>query len=76
MILAGMGGVLIAPLFTLTDYVFTLVVLGLVGGGRARRACDRSRSRSPRGLALGVIQNLVAGYSDDVLPTLLSNLSG
>ena len=40
MILAGMGGVLIAPLFTLTDYVFTLVVLGslavvVLGGMRS-----------------------------------------
>ena len=28
MVLAGLGGVLIAPLFQLQDYVFTLVVLG------------------------------------------------
>ena len=38
MILAGLGGVLIAPLFQLQDFVFTLVVLGSLGGGRVRRS--------------------------------------
>ncbi len=75
MILAGLGGVLIAPLFTLQDYVYTLVVLGslaavVLGGLRSIPIAFAG------GLALGVIQNLVAGYSDDVLPHWLSNLSG
>jgi ABC-type branched-subunit amino acid transport system ATPase component/branched-subunit amino acid ABC-type transport system permease component len=74
-ILAGLGGVLIAPLFTLTDYVFTLVVLGsiavvVLGGLRSIPIAFAG------GLALGVIQNLVAGYSDRILPESLSNLTG
>ena len=75
MILAGLGGVLIAPLFQLQDFVFTLVVLGslaavVLGGLRSIPLAFAG------GLLLGVIQNLVAGYSDDVLPKWLSNLSG
>ena len=75
MILAGLGGVLIAPLFTLTDYIFTLVVLGslsvvVLGGLRSIPIAFIG------GLALGVVQNLVAGYNDKVLPDWLSTLSG
>ncbi len=75
MILAGLGGVLIAPLFQLQDFVFTLVVLGslaavVLGGLRSIPIAFAG------GLLLGVIQNLVAGYSDDFLPKWLSNLSG
>ena len=75
MILAGLGGVLIAPLFTLQETVYTLVVLGslaavVLGGLRSIPIAFAG------GLALGVVQNLVAGYSDDVLPHWLSNLSG
>ena len=75
MILAGLGGVLIAPLFQLDDFVFTLVVLGslaavVLGGLRSIPIAFAG------GLALGVVQNLVAGYSDDVLPHWLSSLSG
>ena len=75
MILAGLGGVLIAPLFQLQDFVFTLVVLGslaavVFGGLRSIPIAFAG------GLLLGVVQNLVAGYSDDVLPKLLSDLSG
>ena len=75
MILAGLGGVLIAPLFQLQDYVFTLVVLGslaavVIGGLRSIPIAFAG------GLALGVIQNLVAGYSDSFLPHWLSNLTG
>ena len=75
MILAGFGGVLIAPLFTLTDYIFTLVVLGslsvvVLGGLRSIPIAFVG------GLALGVVQNLVAGYNDKVLPDWLSSLSG
>ena len=75
MILAGLGGILIAPLFQLQDFVFTLVVLGslaavVFGGLRSIPIAFAG------GLLLGVIQNLVAGYSDDILPSWLSGLSG
>ena len=75
MILAGLGGVLIAPLFQLQDYLFTLVVLGslaavVLGGLRSIPIAFAG------GLVLGVVQNLVAGYSDDFLPHWLSNLTG
>ena len=75
MILAGLGGVLIAPLFQLQDFVFTLVVLGslaavVFGGLRSIPLAFAG------GLLLGVVQNLVAGYSDRFLPDFLSNLSG
>ena len=75
MALAGLGGVLIAPLFQLQDYLFTLVVLGslaavVLGGLRSIPIAFAG------GLVLGVVQNLVAGYSDDVLPRWLSNLTG
>jgi ABC-type branched-subunit amino acid transport system ATPase component/branched-subunit amino acid ABC-type transport system permease component len=75
MVLAGLGGVLIAPLFQLQDFVFTLVVLGslaavVLGGLRSIPIAFAG------GLLLGVIQNLVAGYSDDILPKFLSDLGG
>jgi branched-subunit amino acid ABC-type transport system permease component len=75
MVLAGLGGVLIAPLFQLQDFVFTLVVLGslaavVFGGLRSIPIAFAG------GLLLGVIQNLVAGYSEDFLPHWLSGLSG
>ena len=71
MVLAGLGGVLIAPLFQLQDYVFTFVVLGslaavVLGGLRSIPIAFAG------GLLLGVVQNLVAGYSDDFLPKFLS----
>ena len=75
MVLAGLGGVLIAPLFQLNDTIFTLVVLGSL----AAVAVSGLRSipiAFAGGLALGVIQNLVAGYSDDVLPDFLNKLTG
>ena len=46
MILAGLGGVLIAPLFQLQDFVFTLVVLGSLAAvvlGGLRSIPDRVR---------------------------------
>ena len=75
MVLAGLGGVLIAPLFQLQDFVFTLVVLGslaavVLGGLRSIPIAFVG------GLLLGVVQNLVAGYSDDILPKFLSDLGG
>ena len=75
MVLAGLGGVLIAPLFQLQDTLFTLVVLGslaavVLGGLRSIPIAFAG------GLLLGVVQNLVAGYGDDFLPDFLSQLAG
>src|SRR4051794_34207 len=75
MLLAGLGGVLIGPLFPLNDNIFTLVVFGSL----AAVALSGLRSipiAFAGGLALGVIQNLVAGYGDDFLPGFLKNLDG
>jgi ABC-type branched-subunit amino acid transport system ATPase component/branched-subunit amino acid ABC-type transport system permease component len=75
MVLAGLGGILIAPLFQLNDTLFTLVVLGSL----AAVAVSGLRSipiAFAGGLALGVLQNLVFGYGDDVLPSFLNKLSG
>jgi ABC-type branched-subunit amino acid transport system ATPase component/branched-subunit amino acid ABC-type transport system permease component len=74
MLLAGLGGILIAPLFSLDPNTFTLVVLGalaavVLGGLRSLPIAFVG------GLALGIIQNLVAGYSNS-LPSFLSNLTG
>jgi ABC-type branched-subunit amino acid transport system ATPase component/branched-subunit amino acid ABC-type transport system permease component len=75
MVLAGLGGILIAPIFTLQDFAFTLVVLGcfaavVLGGLRSIPIAFLG------GLALGVIQNLIAGYSNDILPKFIADLSG
>jgi branched-subunit amino acid ABC-type transport system permease component/ABC-type branched-subunit amino acid transport system ATPase component len=75
MILAGLGGVLIAPLFTLSEDQYTLVVLGslavvVLGGLRSIPIAFAG------GLALGVVQNMVAGYKNSFLPDSLSNLTG
>jgi ABC-type branched-subunit amino acid transport system ATPase component/branched-subunit amino acid ABC-type transport system permease component len=75
MILAGLGGILIAPLFSLDDTTMTFIVLGSL----AAVALARLRSIPIAllgGLLLGIVANLVAGYSDDVLPDFLSRLSG
>ena len=80
MILAGLGGVLIAPLFQLNDTLFTLVVLGSLFAVVVSGVLWGFRATLPvafaGGLLLGVIQNLVAGYSDDILPSFLNKLSG
>ena len=73
-VLAGLGGILIAPLFNLNADTFTLVVLGslaavMLGGLRSLPIAFIG------GLLLGVVQNLVAGYSS-VLPPSIANLSG
>jgi len=74
-VLAGLGGILITPLFQLGDYLYTGVVLGSLF------AVALSGLRSIpvaflAGLLLGVVQNLVAGYADDILPSFLAGLSG
>ena len=71
MMLAGLGGVLIAPLFGLTDVDYTLVVLGSLAAVVA--AGLRSIPLAfAAGLALGVVQNLVFGYA----PGFLTDISG
>jgi ABC-type branched-subunit amino acid transport system ATPase component/branched-subunit amino acid ABC-type transport system permease component len=71
MLLAGLGGVLIAPLFGLADVDYTLVVLGSLAAVVA--AGLRSIPIAfAAGLALGVLQNLVFGYA----PDFLSDISG
>jgi ABC-type branched-subunit amino acid transport system ATPase component/branched-subunit amino acid ABC-type transport system permease component len=71
MMLAGLGGVLIAPLFGLTDFDYTLVVLGSLAAVVA--AGLRSIPLAfAAGLALGVLQNLVFGYA----PGFLTDISG
>ncbi|WP_214104211.1 ABC transporter permease subunit [Acrocarpospora catenulata] len=75
MVLAGLGGVLMAPLFSLTEGIYTLVVLGslagvVLGGLRSIPIAFAG------GLALGVVQNWIAGYGDRFLPDTISSLSG
>ena len=74
MVLAGLGGVLIAPLFILDPTIFEFVVLGslaavVFGGLRSLPLTFAG------GLLIGVVQNLVAGYST-VFPKAIANLSG
>jgi len=74
MTLAGLGGVLIAPLFGLTDVDYTLVVLGSLAAVVA--AGLRSIPLAfAAGLALGVLQNLVFGYAPDFLTDISGFLS-
>ena len=75
MMLAGLGGILIAPLFQLADQQFTLIVLGAL----AAVALAGLRSipiAFVGGLLLGVLQNVVYGYGDSFLPGFLNDLSG
>jgi ABC-type branched-subunit amino acid transport system ATPase component/branched-subunit amino acid ABC-type transport system permease component len=75
MMLAGIGGILIAPLFQLADQQFTLIVLGAL----AAVALAGLRSilvAFVGGLLLGVLQNLVYGYGDTILPKFLNELAG
>ena len=72
--LAGLGGILISPLFSLDPIIFTLVVLGslaavVLGGLRSVPIAFVG------GVLLGVVQNLVAGYST-AYPGFIANLNG
>ena len=74
-LLAGLGGVVIAPLFQLNADLFTLIVFGslfavVVSGLRSIPIAFLG------GLAIGVGQDLIAGYSDRFLPGFLHGLSG
>ena len=73
--LSGLVGVLMVPLFGLDPNTFTLVVLGSIaavvaGGLRSLPFVFIG------GLALGVIQNMVAGYANSFLPPSVAQLSG
>jgi ABC-type branched-subunit amino acid transport system ATPase component/branched-subunit amino acid ABC-type transport system permease component len=75
MVLAGLGGILIAPLFDLSDTTFMLVVLGslaavVLGGLRSLPIAFAG------GLLLGMVQNLVAGYADTIFPDFIAELTG
>src|SRR5690606_23137755 len=64
--LAGLAGVLIAPLFDLSSITFHMVVF------TSFTAAVAARLRSVPvafvgGIALGVVQNLVNGYAPDML---------
>ena len=74
MILAGLGGVLIAPIQGLFDATYTFVVLGslaavVLAGLRSIPIAFLG------GLALGVVQNLAYGYSPDFLTDISGFLS-
>ena len=75
MVLAALGGCLLAPLFGMNDLTFTFVVLGsmaaiVFAGLRSLPLAFAG------GLLLGMIQNLLAGYGNDFLPGALIRLSG
>ena len=73
--LASLAGVLIAPLFHLDNSTFVIVVFASL----CAVAIVGMRSiplAFAVGLALGVFQNLVAGYKTDILPDFLNKLTG
>ncbi|MEX0665925.1 MAG: ATP-binding cassette domain-containing protein [Acidimicrobiia bacterium] len=75
MMLAGLAGILITPLFQLGDYLYT----GVVFASLFAIALSGLRSipiAFVGGLVLGVMQNLVAGYANDILPSAIADLSG
>lgn len=75
MMLAGLGGILLTPIFQLSDITFSLVVFGSL----AAVALAGLRSipiAFVGGLALGVLQNLIQGYSRTILPGFLQGISG
>jgi branched-subunit amino acid ABC-type transport system permease component/ABC-type branched-subunit amino acid transport system ATPase component len=69
--LAGLAGVLIAPLFDLSPITFHVVVLASFAAAVAARLRSVPVAFAA-GLVLGVIQNLVHGYA----PKVLTDLSG
>jgi ABC-type branched-subunit amino acid transport system ATPase component/branched-subunit amino acid ABC-type transport system permease component len=75
MLLAGLGGVLIAPLFQLNPDFITLVVFGSLAAV-ALSGLTSIPVAFVGGLILGVVQDLVAGYGDSLLPHFLNTLSG
>jgi ABC-type branched-subunit amino acid transport system ATPase component/branched-subunit amino acid ABC-type transport system permease component len=83
MVLAGFGGILIAPLFVLNDDLVTLVVLGSLAAvalAGVRGGFDPQSVSIPLafagGLLLGMVQNLLYGYKDSVLPGFVHGIAG
>ena len=75
MLLAGLAGVMLGPFIGLDDITYTFVVLGCLAA--VVFAGFRSLPFAfIGGLLLGVIQNLVAGYADDFLPSFIAGVSG
>jgi ABC-type branched-subunit amino acid transport system ATPase component/branched-subunit amino acid ABC-type transport system permease component len=75
MMLAGLGGCLLGPLYGMDGFTYTLVVLG------ALAAIVFAGLRSlplafAGGILLGIIANMVAGYGDSFIPGFLLHLSG
>ena len=75
MIMAGLAGILIAPLFQLDPNVFTLVVLGSLPAF-AMAGFRSIPIALGAGLLIGVFQDLIAGYGNHFLPAALINLPG
>ena len=75
MMLAGLGGILIAPLFQLNPDFITLIVFGSLSAAVLSGLVSIPVAFLG-GLALGVVQDLVAGYGNSFLPHFLNQLSG
>ncbi|MCU1458729.1 MAG: ABC-type branched-chain amino acid transport system, ATPase component [Actinomycetia bacterium] len=74
-LLAGLAGVLLGPFIGLDDITYTFFVLGCLAA--VVFAGFRSLPLAfAGGLLLGIIQNLVAGYADDFLPSFIAAVSG
>ncbi len=75
MLLAGLAGVMLGPFIGLDDITYTFVVLGCLAA--VVFAGFRSLPFAfIGGLLLGIIQNLVAGYADNFLPSFIAGVSG
>jgi ABC-type branched-subunit amino acid transport system ATPase component/branched-subunit amino acid ABC-type transport system permease component len=75
MMLAGLGGCLLGPLYGMDGFTYTLVVLGslaaiVFAGLRSLPLAFAG------GILLGIIANMVAGYGDSFIPGFLLHLSG
>jgi branched-subunit amino acid ABC-type transport system permease component/ABC-type branched-subunit amino acid transport system ATPase component len=75
MSMAGLAGVLIAPLFQLDPNILTLVVLGSLPAF-ALSGFASIPLAFLAGLAVGVIQDLIAGYGNHFIPSALIQLPG
>ena len=75
MVLASLGGVLLGPSFGLDNTQYTYIILGsfaaIVFAGLRSLPLGFAG-----GLLLGIVQNLVATYKTDFLPSFLTNIAG
>ena len=75
-VLAGLAGVLIAPLFSLDPHVFTSLMLAAAAGGVIKGFTSIPLAMVG-GIVLGIVQSMVAGYVDfgsDLVPGLRSSV--